>query len=66
MKTTGRATPAEYAVNVKAIGDHTRKARTDALNAFYGDTVVRENYEENKAAPSNESTKTPNTEIKKP
>jgi hypothetical protein len=37
-----RTTPSEYAVNIKVIGEYTRTARTDALNAFYGDTVVRE------------------------
>lgn len=62
-----RATPAEYAVNVKAIGEHTRKARTDALNAFYGDTVVRERYEEEEQTPhGNESTQAPKPETRKP
>lgn len=61
-----RATPAEYAVNVKAIGEHTRKARTDALNAFYGDTVVRERYEEEQPARGNESTQAPKPETRKP
>lgn len=37
-----RMTPAEYAVHVKAICEHARNARAEALNAFYGDTVVRE------------------------
>lgn len=37
-----RATPVEYSVNIKPIADYTRSARTEALNAFYGDTVVRE------------------------
>lgn len=36
-----RVTPAEYAVNVKAICECARNARTQALNAFYGDTVIR-------------------------
>lgn len=36
-----RVTPAEYAINIKPISDYTRSARTEALNAFYGDTVVR-------------------------
>lgn len=38
-----RVTPAEYAVHVKAICECARKARTEALNAFYGDTVIRDN-----------------------
>lgn len=37
-----RITPSEYAVNVKAICECARNARTECLNAFYGDTVVRE------------------------
>lgn len=37
-----RVTPMEYGINIKAITDYTRSARTEALNAFYGDTVVRE------------------------
>jgi hypothetical protein len=37
-----RVTPAEYAINIKPIADYTRSARTEALNSFYGDTVVRE------------------------
>lgn len=37
-----RITPNEYAVNIKAIAECARRARTEALNAFYGDTVVRD------------------------
>jgi hypothetical protein len=33
-------TPAEHAVHVKAICEHARNARSVALNAFYGDTVI--------------------------
>ena len=36
-----RVTPAEYAVHVKAICECARNARTEVLNAFYGDTVIR-------------------------
>jgi hypothetical protein len=35
-----RVTPSEYAVHVKAICECARDARTEALNSFYGDTVV--------------------------
>ena len=35
-----RVTPSEYAVHVKAICECARNARTEALNSFYGDTVV--------------------------
>lgn len=37
-----RNTPLEYAVWVKEIEEFTRSSRTEALNSFYGHTVVRE------------------------
>jgi hypothetical protein len=37
-----RVTPSEYAVHVKAICECARNARSEALNAFYGDTVIRD------------------------
>jgi hypothetical protein len=37
-----RNTPAEYAVWIKDIEDFARKGRTEALNSFYGNTVVRD------------------------
>lgn len=37
-----RGTPAEYAVRIKEVEEFTRKGRTDALNSFYGHTVVRD------------------------
>jgi hypothetical protein len=37
-----RVTPSEYAVHVKTSCECARNARTEALNAFYGDTVVRD------------------------
>jgi hypothetical protein len=36
-----RVTPSEYAVHVKAICECARSARAEALNGFYGDTVIR-------------------------
>lgn len=36
-----RVTPADYAVHVKAICECARNARSEALNGFYGDTVIR-------------------------
>jgi hypothetical protein len=38
-----RGTPAEYSVWIKEIEDFARKGRTEALNSFYGNTVVRDN-----------------------
>ena len=37
-----RATPLEYAVWVKQIEEYARKGRTEALNSFYGNTVLKE------------------------
>jgi hypothetical protein len=37
-----RNSPAEYAENVRAVYDFTRNARDEALNIFYGNTVLRE------------------------
>jgi hypothetical protein len=37
-----RATPLEYAMRMKEVEDYARDGRTDALNAFYGHTVVRD------------------------
>lgn len=36
-----RATPSDYAVHVRAICECARNARAEALNGFYGDTVIR-------------------------
>lgn len=37
-----RITPLEYAVWLKQVEDFAREGRTEALNSFYGHTVVRE------------------------
>ena len=37
-----RSTPQEYAVWIKEFEDFARNGRTEALNSFYGQTVVRE------------------------
>ena len=37
-----RSTPIEYAVWIKKTEDFAREGRTEALNSFYGDTVVRD------------------------
>lgn len=37
-----RATPSEYAVWIKEIEDFARKGRTEALNSFYGHTVLKD------------------------
>jgi hypothetical protein len=43
LESIRRSTPAEYSVNLKVICECAHKVRTQALNAFYGDTVVHEN-----------------------
>ncbi len=51
-----RATPLEYATRMKEVEDFARDGRTDALNAFYGHTVVRDalqNKPEEKTKPKN-------------
>ena len=37
-----RATPLEYAIRIKEVEDFARDGRTEALNAFYGHTVMRD------------------------
>jgi hypothetical protein len=37
-----RITPLEYAIRIKEIEDFAREGRTEALNSFYGHTVVRD------------------------
>ena len=40
--TIRHSTPAEYAVWIKEIEEFARNGRTEALNSFYGHTVMRE------------------------
>ena len=42
LATIRRGTPIEYSVWIKEIEDLARKGRTEALNSFYGHTVVRD------------------------
>jgi hypothetical protein len=50
-----RTTPLEYAVWIKEVEEFAREGRTEALNSFYGHTVVREN----STAPINDNLKDP-------
>jgi hypothetical protein len=45
-----RTTPAEYAVNIKTAEEFARNTRTEALEFFYGRTVLRENPDMQKKA----------------
>ncbi|HEY0431931.1 MAG TPA: hypothetical protein VGC61_08920 [Pyrinomonadaceae bacterium] len=44
-----RNTPAAHAVWIKEIEEFARKGRTEALNSFYGTTVIRENPQKSEA-----------------
>lgn len=46
-----RDTPADYAVHIKAAEDFARNTRTDVLESFYGQTVLRERTSERKSDP---------------
>jgi len=42
IETIRRVTPVDYAINIKRLAEYTKDAREQALNSFYGDTVLRE------------------------
>ncbi len=42
LNSVRRTTPAEYAVWIKEVETFARESRTEALNSFYGNTVIRE------------------------
>jgi hypothetical protein len=52
-----RTTPLEFAVWIKNVEDFARAGRTEALNSFYGHTVVRDRDTQKTADPSNEKPK---------
>ena len=60
-----RVTPSEYAVNVKAICQYARDVRAQALNSFFGDTVIKETSENEKGASDATSKDSAATETKK-
>jgi hypothetical protein len=53
-----RITPLEFAVWIKQVEDFAREGRTEALNSFYGQTVVREP-EKGNASPNAKPKETP-------
>lgn len=57
LESIRRVTPSDYAVHIKAICECARNARTEALNAFYGDTVIQNDSHENGKASGGESMK---------
>ena len=59
-----RATPLEYAIRIKEAEDFARDGRTEALNAFYGHTVVRDGRQ--KKPEEDNKTKDPNKPERQP
>jgi hypothetical protein len=57
LESIRRVTPSDYAVHIKAICECVRDARTEALNAFYGDTVIQDDSAENGRPSGGESMK---------
>jgi len=53
-----RITPLEFAVWIKQVEDYAREGRTEALNSFYGHTVVRDKTDKNEP-PKETPTPTP-------
>jgi hypothetical protein len=54
-----RTTPLEFAVWIKQVEDFARQGRTEALNSFYGHTVVREPQKPDKPNEKPKETPTP-------
>ena len=54
-----RSTPAAYAGNLKAAEEYVRDARSDALDSFYGHSVLREDQLERKPAAPRDGVKRP-------
>jgi hypothetical protein len=54
-----RITPLEFAVWIKKVEDYAREGRTEALNSFYGHTVVRDKTDKNKEKPKEIPSPTP-------
>jgi hypothetical protein len=54
-----RVTPIEFAVWIKHVEDFARDGRTEALNSFYGHTVVRDKSGANKNSEKPKETPTP-------
>lgn len=60
-----RTTPLEFAVWIKKVEDFAREGRTEALNSFYGHTVVREpqkTSDKSKETPKESPTPTPKSD----
>jgi hypothetical protein len=49
LETMRRTTPSEYAFNIKTVTEGTKNLRGEALNGFYGDTVIKDSSNEEKS-----------------
>jgi hypothetical protein len=60
LETIRRNTPSEESLNVRHVYEYTRAARADALNSFYGESVLREGSgKKEKSAETDSTGKTP-------
>jgi hypothetical protein len=50
-----RGTPAEYAIHLKAAEEFARNTRSEVLESFYGQTVLREDPNPEKKANANKN-----------
>lgn len=66
IETMRRTTPSEYSVNIKKAVDNTKSLRGEALNGFYGDTVIRDmsDADEKKAPDEEKATSSPQSSTK--
>ena len=60
-----RVTPLEFAVWIKKVEDFARAGRTEALNSFYGHTVVRD-AQKNAEKPDDKPKETPTPKSNEP
>ncbi len=61
-----RTTPAEYSIWIKDIEEFARSGRTEALNSFYGHTVVRDGKARDEKATAEQSEGSTVTDSKQP
>jgi hypothetical protein len=66
LTTMRRETPLEHAVWIKKVEEFAREGRTEALNSFYGHTVVREKKEERNEKPKESPVPTPTPKSEQP
>src|SRR6185503_3274035 len=66
LNSVRRTTPAEYAVWVKEVETFARDSRTEALNSFYGNTVIRDGPRKTADSKTADSKTSDTKEAKKP